>query len=58
MIKMAMFVLNEIKPTSQLYERESEPGESGSAERSTLSMYITHYIEIMDLWKLQLYPRK
>jgi hypothetical protein len=42
MIKMAIFVLNEIKPTGQLYKRESELGEFGSAEHSPLFMHITH----------------
>ena len=50
---MQCFVLNEMKPISQLYERESEPRESGSAERSTLLMYITQYIVIIDLGKLE-----
>lgn len=42
MIKMVMFVLMKIKPIGQLYEREFEPGESRSAEHSTLFMHITH----------------
>jgi len=41
-IKMAMFVLMKIKPTGQLYETESEPGDPGSAECSTLLISITH----------------
>ena len=53
MIKMAVFVLMKIKPTGQLYERESEPGESGFEEHSTLFMYITQYMVITDLGKLE-----
>lgn len=34
-------------------KRESEPGESDSEECSTLFMYITQYIVITDLAKLE-----
>ena len=39
---MAMFVLRKTKPIGQIYERESELGESGSTESSTLFINITH----------------
>ena len=58
MIKMTIFVLNEIKPTGQLYEKESELGESGSVELSPLFIHITHKIENMVLGKLEQCPKK
>ena len=50
--------INKTTPTGQLYERESELGEYGSAQCSTFSMYITDYIVIIDLGKLEPYPKK
>ena len=46
------------KLTSQLYERESEPRESGSVECSLFTIQLNHYIAYMDIEKLEPYPKK
>ena len=57
MIKCDVELINK-KTIGELYERESEPGESGSAEHSIFSIQLKHYIACMDIGKLEPYPKK